>query len=137
MTCDPTFRLEHGNKYPYDAPDDWEVTTPLPPIDRAHATARGIIADLTDRSGIKHGFSDIDQGIRVDIVEDLASIIRAGMDLPEPEKPEVMTLRDQFAMSALMGLLTTPHLYKTKASPRKAVVCNAYQLADDMLEARK
>lgn len=71
--------LERGQKYPYDAPDDWwqgDDTPALPPADWAHAAARGVIADLCDRGGIKHGFNNIDEEIRAEIVSSLASIIR-------------------------------------------------------------
>lgn len=69
--------LEHGAKYPYDAPDDWTSEDgPPPAIDWAHAASRGVIADLCDRGGIKHGFNDIDEEIRAEIVESLAAIIR-------------------------------------------------------------
>lgn len=69
--------LEVGNEYPYDAPDNWDGERELPAVDWAHKAARGILYDLGDRGGIKHGFVDIEQEVRVDIVEALAAIIRA------------------------------------------------------------
>lgn len=74
-------RLEHGAKFPWDAPDKWwegDGTNPPPPRDWAHAAARGIIADLSDRRGIKYEFKnvDIDEDIRAELVETMASIIR-------------------------------------------------------------
>ena len=72
--------LTRGTNYPYDAPDDWTFDDgPLPASDWAHVAARGVIADLCDRGGIKHGFNNIDEEIRVEIVSSLASIIRAAL----------------------------------------------------------
>jgi hypothetical protein len=72
--------LENGGEYPYDAPDEWwyscgEIEAPAPK-DMAHAAARGIISDLTDRRGIKNGFARIDEDTRKQIVERAAEIIR-------------------------------------------------------------
>lgn len=73
--------LDRGAKYPYDASDEWwhgdgdEREAP-PPTDWAHAAARGVLADLNDRKGIKQGFANIDEEIRVEIVSSLAEIIR-------------------------------------------------------------
>jgi hypothetical protein len=72
--------LENGGEYPYDAPDTWwhscgEIEA-LAPKDMAHAAARGIISDLTDRRGIKNGFARIDEDTRKHIVERAAEIIR-------------------------------------------------------------
>ena len=71
-----------GNTYPYDAPDSWwsSELSPPPPTDWAHAAARGVLYDLQDRGGIKHGFANIDEDIRVEIVEALARIIRAAKE---------------------------------------------------------
>lgn len=73
--------LRRGSEFPYDAPDAWwhteGVAVPPPATDWAHAAARGVLADLTDRRGIKHGFEGIDELVRVEIVESLAAIIRA------------------------------------------------------------
>lgn len=49
---------------------------PPPPTDWAHAAARGVLADLLDRKGIKHGFTDVEEDTRVEIVQSLAEIIR-------------------------------------------------------------
>ena len=77
--------LDLGDRYPFDAPDDWwhgEFPYPEPPIasDWAHRAARGVLADLTDRRRIKNGFDDIDQDLRGEIVATLAAIIRAAYD---------------------------------------------------------
>jgi len=60
--------IERGEEYPYDTQEqnqDWTFKA-----------ARTIIADLTDRGGIKHGFNDIDEDIRNDIVEAMATYIK-------------------------------------------------------------
>ena len=73
-------RLKSGKEFPYDAPDEWWQTAgdppPPPPKDWAVAAARGVIADLQDRRGIKWGFDNIDQETRAEIVNSLADIIR-------------------------------------------------------------
>lgn len=70
--------LEVGSRYPYDAPDDWWDTDypSLLPGDWAHAAARGILADLLDRRGIKHEFKQVDEDVRQEIVASIAAIIR-------------------------------------------------------------
>lgn len=70
-----------GATYPYDATDQWKeeesMETPPPrPDDDAHLAARGIIADLMDRAVIKHGFNRVDETVRIQIVSDIADIIR-------------------------------------------------------------
>lgn len=76
---------DHGQKWPYDAPDAWWAANgDAPPADDwAHAAARGILSDLNDRRGIKNGFSDIDEETRVEIVQSLARIIRHAAALNE------------------------------------------------------
>ena len=81
---DALARLQHGNKFPYDASDKWwyeEIEDPGPPPepkDWAHAAARGVVADLQDRRGIKDGFNRVDEETRKNIVETIAAIIRQG-----------------------------------------------------------
>lgn len=79
-------KIEIGNKYPYDmssrgtAPEasDWAVIA-----------ARGVLADLSDRRGIKWALDDIDLPIRRKIVADLADIIRTAHAAgPEKEPHE-------------------------------------------------
>lgn len=81
----PAQRIQHGNEFPYDAKDKWwnkRNPEPAPlPIDWAHSAARGVIADLQDRGGIKHGFDDIDEDIRAEIVSELAEIIRTAANV--------------------------------------------------------
>lgn len=74
-TQEGTRMLIKGDRYAYDAPDDAEIAPP--PIDWAHRAARGIICNLTDRKAIKRGFEEIDEEIRVEIVDSMADIIRA------------------------------------------------------------
>jgi len=74
--------LEHGARFPYDAPDSWwDSSDDAPPLpgDWAHAAARGILADLTDRRGIKHELSQVDEDVRREIVAIMAEIIRAAL----------------------------------------------------------
>jgi hypothetical protein len=61
--------LQRGRKYPYHG---------KPPKDWAEAAALGIIADLCDRSGIKHEMRAVgdDEGLSQEIVEAFAAIIR-------------------------------------------------------------
>lgn len=72
-------RLEHGARYPYDAGADfWEDRTKeLPPAtDWAHAAARGVLADLLDRRGIKWELEKVDHEVRAELTQSMAEIIR-------------------------------------------------------------
>ncbi len=74
----PLFWLEHGDRFPYDAPDEWgdsEEPAP-PPTDWAHRAARAIIAELGDRRGVGDELGDLDEEIRTEIIQSLTSIIR-------------------------------------------------------------
>lgn len=79
---DPIWYVAHGNKFPYDASDEWgdSELPPPPPVDWAHSAARGVVADLCDRRDIKNGFNDVDEEVRVEIVQTLAAIIRAAKE---------------------------------------------------------
>ena len=71
--------LEHGAEFPYDAGQDfWQdkIEIPPPPTDWAHAAARGVLADLTDRRGIKHELEQVDYDVREELTQTMASIIR-------------------------------------------------------------
>lgn len=83
---DAAWYVRHGNKFPYDATDQWKNSDdePPPPSDWAHSAARGVLADLTDRKGIKWGFDNIDEEVRAEIVETMAAIIRAAREAAEP-----------------------------------------------------
>jgi hypothetical protein len=64
----PEFALKHGADFPFDAPEgwgepDWEKRDPLPPKDWAHAAARGVLADITDRRGVRQALDDVDHEI--------------------------------------------------------------------------
>ncbi|MDC6128595.1 hypothetical protein PPH41_11600 [Burkholderia gladioli] len=79
-----------GAAWPFDAPDAWwngSKRAELTAVDSAHAAARAIIRDLSDRGGIKRGFENIGEETRVEIVTKLAAIIRAAS--PEPAIPAV------------------------------------------------
>lgn len=71
---DPQQKLNHGAQYPYDANDDGQIQ--MLNSDWAKRAARGILADLTDRRGIKWGFENVDHETRCEIVEQMAAIIR-------------------------------------------------------------
>lgn len=78
----PKQRIKHGNNFPLDATDEWwngDGKHPPVAVDKAHSTARGIVAELQDRAGIKHGFNDLDEDVRVELIKTLSEIIRVGM----------------------------------------------------------
>jgi hypothetical protein len=73
--------IKHGDRYPFDASNDWWHSSggkPPKPVDWMHAAARGIIANLQDRQGIKHELEvqKIDEETRRELVASLAEIIR-------------------------------------------------------------
>lgn len=71
--------LKRGADFPYDARDKWWNSggKRAPKAkDWAHAAARGVIADLTDRHTIKWSFDGIDEATRREIVQTMAAIIR-------------------------------------------------------------
>lgn len=81
MTMTPEQRaLERGATFPYDASDAWRSADPdeppPPAMDWAHAAARGVLADLSDRRGIKWELEKVDDDVRAEIVMALAAIIR-------------------------------------------------------------
>lgn len=73
-------RLEYGAKFPYDAPDSWNQNYPnvtaLPATDWAHQAARGVLADLCDRHGIRQELDGLGEDVRIELVESFADIIR-------------------------------------------------------------
>lgn len=75
------WRLEHGNKFPYDGGEDFwnDKGSVRPAKDAAHKTARGILADLCDRRGVKHELGEVDHDVREELVDTIAEIIRVGM----------------------------------------------------------
>lgn len=72
-------KIKSGAKFPYDASDEWlnsDSRRAAPKSeDWAHTAARGILEDLKDRRGIKNGFSNVDEDVRVEIVASLRAII--------------------------------------------------------------
>lgn len=73
--------LQSGSDWPYDSTDEWQEhfsgsRLPPPAVDWAHVAARGVIAELQDRRGIKHGFNRVDEEVRINIVSALAEIVR-------------------------------------------------------------
>ena len=71
--------FDRAQVFPYDASDKWwkgggEGAPPAK--DWAHAAARGILADLTDRRGIKRELEGVDEEVRIEIVDSIAEIIR-------------------------------------------------------------
>lgn len=64
-------RLEHGRRFPFDT-----NLRESPAVDWAHAAARGIVADLSDRKGIQEGFEYLLPDVRREIVETPAQLIR-------------------------------------------------------------
>lgn len=82
-------QIDFGNRYPFDAPDSWKEradTFPPPPEDWAHSAARAIIADLLDRRGIKQELREIDEDIRIEIVQKFRKIILVAFDSKSSEK---------------------------------------------------
>lgn len=60
--------IELGTKYPYDGN--------VPLKDWAHKAARGILADLSDRRGIKNELADVDMDVCIEMIESISEIIR-------------------------------------------------------------
>jgi hypothetical protein len=75
MTGTAQISLETGRKFPYD---QGERRRPPKAKDWAEAAARGVLADLCDRRGIKWALQDdeITDDVRREIVASLAAIIR-------------------------------------------------------------
>lgn len=70
--------LNRGDTYPYDDPNRFndDGIPVVPARDWAHRAARGILADLSDRRGIKHELEMVDDDVRIELTESLAEIIR-------------------------------------------------------------
>lgn len=67
----PEREFECAAESPYDS-------RPRKKVDWAQKTARAVLHNLLDRQGIKFGFAMVDNEIRIQIVEELADIIRYG-----------------------------------------------------------
>lgn len=74
---DAAFSLEHGTEFPYHG---------RKPKNQAERIALGILADLSDRRGIKWELEKVDEEVRRDIVKALAAIIEEGSELPAQPK---------------------------------------------------
>lgn len=57
--------------------------------------------------------------------------------LAEAVDDKLPSLRDQFAMAALQGILSGRYNFQTETFPLEEVTTAAYAYADVMLEARK
>jgi hypothetical protein len=68
--------LNRSAQYPYDGQQ-------TPVKDWAHAAARGVLADLSDRRGIKWELDKVDQDVRAELTESLSGIIRVAADRPQ------------------------------------------------------
>ena len=84
--------LEQGTKFPYDGGAHFcedRSPTPTPTQDWAHAAARGVLADLQDRRGIKQALDDvnIDHETRAEITKTMAAIIRQAALTASAGKP--------------------------------------------------
>lgn len=76
-------QIAHGNQFPYDG-----GLEAAPASDWAHTAARGILADLLDRRGIKWELEKVEEDVRVDIVTALAAIVRAAAPSPSTAEDE-------------------------------------------------
>lgn len=77
--ADARHSIEMGERFPYDGGEAfWNDRRPTPPPakDWAHKAARGVLANLSDRAGIKHAVEDVDHEVRAELTESLAGIIR-------------------------------------------------------------
>lgn len=76
---DPHLALARGAAFPYDGGEAFwndRADTPPPAKDWAHAAARGVLADLSDRCGINHELAGVDHEVREELTASLAAIIR-------------------------------------------------------------
>jgi hypothetical protein len=72
MKNDAQIALTQGGMFPYELTPGDNLTPP----DWAHRAARGVMADLSDRRGIKWELQHIHHDDRKDMVAALAAIIR-------------------------------------------------------------
>jgi hypothetical protein len=71
--------LAHGADFPYDGGGEFwtKIDVPPPPaVDWAHRAARGVLADLSDRQGIKHELYNVDYSVREELTAAIAAVIR-------------------------------------------------------------
>jgi len=89
--------LSRAQQYPYDASWDREPGTEPPAArDWAHMAARGIMADLSDRGGIKHEIGAVDEDVRSDIVEMHRLIILTALCTEDLEDDIEQAISDSF-----------------------------------------
>jgi hypothetical protein len=60
------------------------------PVDLSHLLVQAILADLTDRRGIKNTLDVCDDEIRMEIVDALSAIIRIGMNSKKASGSEIL-----------------------------------------------
>ena len=60
-------------RYPYDGLSTEECL-------KERLIALAILSDLTDRTGIKNELYQVDEDVRVELIESLAKIIKEGID---------------------------------------------------------
>lgn len=79
MSRNTEFALDMGDKFPYDGGEEfWDgAVAPPPPTDWAHRAARGVLSNLTDRSGVQDELKSLDHDVRAELVSTIAAIIRA------------------------------------------------------------
>lgn len=63
--------IERGRQHPYDSARDKDYA-----VDWSVIAARGIMADLSDRTGIKDKLAVVDPFTRNEMIDSMASIIR-------------------------------------------------------------
>lgn len=75
---DAEAKLKFGHKYPFDLGDKLPDGS-YPPFDWgdwATYAARGVVAELEGRHTIKHGFENVDEQTRLEIIKSISDIIR-------------------------------------------------------------
>lgn len=89
--------INHGAEFPYDAGHEfWDGShprVPPPATSWAHAAARGIFADLTDRRGLKNLLASISREVASEMVQSVTEIILTAertMKAPTAEGLEVV-----------------------------------------------
>lgn len=89
--------INHGAQFPYDGGQEfWEGSrhrVPPPATNWAHAAARGIFADLTDRRGLRNVLASISHDVVSEMVQSVTDIILTAertMRAPTAEGLEVV-----------------------------------------------
>ena len=96
--------LAMGAEYPFDARAEWDEhgdrVSPPPPVDWAHAAARGVIADMSDRRGLRDLLDSVQRDVRVNIVQSIADIIRSAAPCNGGGRSNAATLCRSMSSSA-------------------------------------